>query len=243
VRQLIIRLARENPRWGYQRIKGELQRLGVQVSATTIRTMLRRHGLDPAPRRGATTWRAFLRQQATGIMACDFFTVDTVWLRRLYVLFLIELGTRRIHLAGVTAHPDGTWVTQQARNLPLMLGNQGSRRLRVVLRDRDAKFTPCVRRRDRGEGRSGADHAGAGAQRQRLRRALDPDSTGRVPGLATDRWTKPLGAGTSVYVEHYNSHRPHRALGLEPPDPSVGPTVIRGNRRRVHRREARRPAP
>jgi len=83
VRQLIIRLARENPRWGYQRIKGELLHLGVSVSATTIRTMLRRHGLDPAPRRTTTTWRAFLRQQAAGIVACDFFTVDTVWLRRL----------------------------------------------------------------------------------------------------------------------------------------------------------------
>src|SRR5512132_337776 len=93
VLQLIIRLARENPRWGYQRIKGELQHLGIRVSATTIRTMLRRHGLDPARRRAATNWRAFLRQQATGIVACDFFTVDTVWLRRLYVLFFIELGT------------------------------------------------------------------------------------------------------------------------------------------------------
>jgi putative transposase len=82
VQQLIVRLARENPRWGYQRIKGELQRLGVQVSATAIRSTLRRHGLDPAPRRTATTWRAFLRQQAAGIIACDFFTVDTIWLRR-----------------------------------------------------------------------------------------------------------------------------------------------------------------
>ena len=85
MQQLIVHLAQENPRWGYQRIKGELQRLGVQVSATTIRTILRRHGLDPAPRRSTTTWRAFLRQQATGIVACDFFTVDTIWRRRLYV--------------------------------------------------------------------------------------------------------------------------------------------------------------
>jgi putative transposase len=115
LQQLIIHLARENPRWGYQRTKGELLRLGMPVSTTAIRTTLRRHGLDPAPRPTATTWRAFLRQQAEGIVACDFFTVDTVWLRRLYVLFFIELATRRVHLAGVTANPTGMWVTQQAR--------------------------------------------------------------------------------------------------------------------------------
>jgi hypothetical protein len=129
-----------NPRWGYQRIQGELLRLGVRVSATAIRTTLRRHGLDPAPRPPATTWRAFLRQQAAGIVACDFFTVDTVWLRRLYVLFFIELDTRRVHLAGVTANPNGAWVAQQARNLLLVLGEQG-RRARFVLHDRDATFS------------------------------------------------------------------------------------------------------
>jgi putative transposase len=125
VQQLILRLARENPRWGYQRIKGELLRLGTQASATAIRTLLRRHGLDPAPRRAATTWRAFLRQQAAGIIACDLFTVDTVWRWRLYVLFFIELDTRRIHLAGVTSNPNAAWVTQQARNLLLVPGEQG----------------------------------------------------------------------------------------------------------------------
>jgi putative transposase len=87
VQQLIVRLARENPRWGYQRIKGELLRLGLRISATAIRTTLHRHGIDPAPRRTTTTWRAFLAQQAAGIVSCDFFTVDTIWLRRLYVLF------------------------------------------------------------------------------------------------------------------------------------------------------------
>jgi putative transposase len=138
--QLIIRLARENPTWGYQRIKGELLRLGVQLSATAIRTALRRHGLDPAPRRAATSWRAFLRRQAAGIVACDFLTVDTIWLQRLDVLFFIKHQTRRVHLAGVTANPDGAWVTQQARNLLLVLGEQG-RRVRFLLRDRDAKFS------------------------------------------------------------------------------------------------------
>jgi putative transposase len=134
VQQLIIRLVRENPTWGYQRIKGELLWLGVQVSATAVRTTLRHHGLDPAPRPTSTTWRKFLGQQAAGIVACDFFTVDTIWLRRLYVLFFIEHQARRIHLAGVTANPDGAWVTQQARNLLLMLDEQ-RRRVRFLSPD------------------------------------------------------------------------------------------------------------
>jgi putative transposase len=100
VAQLIIRLARENPRWGYQRIKGELQHLGIRVSATTIQTMLRRHGLDPRHGGRLRPGGPFLRQQAAGVVACDFFTVDTIWPRRLEVLFFIELDTRRVHLAG-----------------------------------------------------------------------------------------------------------------------------------------------
>jgi hypothetical protein len=102
VQQLIIRMAREYPTWGYQPINGELQRLGIWVLATAVRTTLRRLGLDPAPRRVGSTWRVFLRQQAAGIVACDFFTVDSIWLRRLSVLFFIELDTRHVHLGGVT---------------------------------------------------------------------------------------------------------------------------------------------
>jgi putative transposase len=111
----------------------------VQVSATAIRSTLHRYGLDPAPRRATTTWRAFLREQAAGLVAGDFFTVDTIWLRRLYVLFFIELDTRHVHLGGVTANPDGAWVVQQARNLLLTLEERG-RPVRFLLRDRDAKF-------------------------------------------------------------------------------------------------------
>jgi putative transposase len=110
VQQLIVRLARENPRWGYQRIGGELLRQGCHASASSIQRVLRAHGIDPAPRRAPTTWRSFLRRQAASILACDFFTVDTVFLQRLYVLFVLELRSRRVHLAGVTAHPTGPWL-------------------------------------------------------------------------------------------------------------------------------------
>ena len=214
VQQLIIRLARENPRWGYQRIKGELQRLGVQVSATTIRTMLRRHGLDPAPRQVATTWRAFLRQQAAGIMACDFFTVDTIWLRRLYVLFFIQLGTRRLHLDGVTAHPDGAWVAQQARNLLLMLGDEGPR-LRFLIRDRDAKFTRAFGDVFRSEGAevliTPVQAPNANAYAERWIRTVWTECLD---------WLLIVGRGhleqvLRVYGEHYDAHRSHRALGLD----------------------------
>ena len=125
IQQLIVRLAAENPRWGYQRIKGELLRLGVRISATAIRTIPCRDGFDPAPRGTTMTWQAFLRQQATGIVACDLFSVDTVRWQRLDVLCFIELDTRRVYLAGVTAHPNGHWITQQARNLLFVLVERG----------------------------------------------------------------------------------------------------------------------
>ena len=228
VQQLIIRLARENPRWGYQRIKGELQQLGIRVSATADPYDAASAGVDPAPRRAATTWRAFLRQQAAGILACDFFTVDTVWLRRLYVLFFIELGTRRVHVAGVTAHPDGAWVTQQARNL-LWPGRRGggcgfcsatgtrssARAFDEVFRAEGAEvlLTPVQ-----------APNANAYAERWiRTVRAECLD------------WLLIVGRGhleqvLRMYVEHYNGHRPHRALGLESPDAPTGPVVIGDNR-------------
>jgi putative transposase len=105
--ELVVRMARENPQWGYLRIAGECRKLGVRVSATSVRRILRRHGLDPAPRRGGPTWTAFLRAQAGGMLACDFLTVETVGLVRLYVLFFVELDRRRVHLAGITAHRRG----------------------------------------------------------------------------------------------------------------------------------------
>jgi hypothetical protein len=138
VRDLIVRLGRENPRWGYQRIRGELLKLHIRISATTVRTILLRHGLDPAPRRAGPTWTEFLRSQAAGILATDLFTVATIRRKTLYVLFFIELSTRRVHVAGVTVDPGSAWVTQQARNLAIDERLAG---VRFLLRDRDAKFS------------------------------------------------------------------------------------------------------
>jgi transposase len=135
---LIIRLGSENPRWGCVRIKGELRKLGIRVGASTARRILRRAGLGPAPRRSGPTRGEFLRAQARGAPACDFFTVETVFLKTLYVLFFIELSTRRVHVAGTTSRPDSAWVTQQARNLAIDGSLEGKS---ILLRDRDAKFS------------------------------------------------------------------------------------------------------
>jgi putative transposase len=225
------------PYWGYQRIKGELQQLGAQVSATAIRTTLRRHGLEPAPRRATTTWRAFLRQQVAGIVACDFFTVDTIWLRRLYVLFFIELDTRRVHLAGLTANLNAAWVTQQARNLLAVLGERG-RRVRVLVRDRDAKFCRGFDDVFRSEGAqvvlTPVQAPNAYAYAERWIRT--------VRGECLD-WLLIMGRGhleqvLRVYVEHYNRHRAHQALQLQAPDPAAGLTIMdEGREGGVHRRD------
>jgi putative transposase len=218
--QLVVRLARENPRWGYQRIHGELLRLGCRVSASSIRRVLRAHGLDPAPRRAATSWRAFLRQQAAGILACDFFTVDTVFLRRVYGLFVIELGSRRVHLAGVTAHPTGWWVAQQARNLVAVLDDQATA-FKFLIRDRDTKFSKAFDNVWRSTGAEiirtpvQAPNANAVAERwvgSVRRECLDQLLIVGCRQLVGVLW---------VYVEHDNRHRPHRSLGHRAPVPSV----------------------
>jgi putative transposase len=213
-RELVLRLARENPRWGYQRISGELKKLGVSVSPSTVRRLLARAGLGPAPRRSGPSWREFLRAQAAGILACDFFTVETAFLRRYYVLFFIELSSRRVHLAGSSAHPDGRWVTQQARNLSFS-GALGD--VRFLIHDRDSKFVASFDEVFRSEGVTPIltpyRTPQANAHAERFVR------TARTECLD---WMLILGARQldqvlRVFDEHYNGERPHRALGRCPP--------------------------
>ena len=209
----------------------------MQVSATAIRTTLCRHGLDPAPRPATTTWRAFLRQQAAEIIACDFFTVDTIWLRRLYVLFFLELDSRRVHLAGVTANPNAAWTTQQARNLLLALDKRG-RRVRFLVRDRDAKF---CRGFDDVFGSEGVDVLVTPVQAPNAN-AFAERWVRTVCAECLD-WLLIVGRGhleqvLQVYVRHYNRHRPHRALKLQAPDPAGPLTIVADDRQGVvHRRD------
>jgi len=191
VRELILRMGRENPRWGSVRIKGELAKLGIRVSATTIRTLLRGNGLGPAPRRSGPTWSEFLRSQAEGILALDFFTVETVLLQTMFVLFAVHVGSRRVHILGVTKNPDSAWVTQQARNLAV---GERLQTIRFLIRDRDAKFSG-LRRGLPMRGREDPQDPDPGSPSERLRRAVGSHGPGRVPGLDAVVRSTSLGSG------------------------------------------------
>lgn len=223
VRQLILRLARENPRWGCVRIQGELRKLGIRVGATTIRTLLRRSGVGPAPRRDGPSWPEFLRAQAEGIWATDFFTVQTIWLRTLYVLFWIEHRTRRVHLAGVTANPDSPWVTQQVRNLAI---DEKLADVHYLIHDRDAKFTGpfdgVFRSEDVEVIETPIRAPRANAVAERFVRTARGECLDWL--LILNR--RHLERVLRRYVSHYNERRPHRALDLAAP---AGTATARGS--------------
>jgi transposase InsO family protein len=216
IRSLVLEMAHDNPGWGYRRIHGELAGLGYKIAPSTVWQILKDAGIGPAPTRSGQTWRAFLAGQATTILAADFFHVDTLFLRRLYVLFFIEHGTRRVHLVGITAHPTGAWVTQQARNLLMNLEDHAEG-LKFLIRDRDAKFTVAF---------------DAVLTATGVRIIKTPVRAPRANAIA-ERWVgsarrecldrilitseRHLRLALSEYVDHYNSHRPHRALQQNPP--------------------------
>jgi putative transposase len=216
--ELIVRLARENPRWGYLRIVGELKKLGVSVSKSSVAAVLRRHRLPPAPRRSGPTWSEYLRAQAKGILATDFFTVDTITLRRFYLLFVIEIDRRRVHVLGVTANPIGPWVTQVARNFASDLEDAG-RCFRFLIRDRDTKFTATFDAVLASIGietiRTPVASLRANAFAERFVRTVRQDCLDHFL-LVSQRHLQALLA---EYVCHYNEARPHRSLDLDPPLP------------------------
>jgi putative transposase len=215
---LVARLGRENRSWGCVRIQGELRKLGIRVSATSVRRVLRQHGLGPAPR-GGPTWSEFLRSQAHSVLATDFFTVDTVSLKQLYVLFVIELSTREVHILGVTEHPTGAFVTQLARNLMSDLADRG-RSIKFLIRDRDTKFTASFDEVFRSECirviKTPVRSPRANAYAERWVRTVRTECLDRMFILGHRHLERVL----REYVCHYNRQRPHRGINLAVPTPA-----------------------
>jgi transposase InsO family protein len=238
IRALVVRFARDNPRWGYQRIVGELKGLGIAVSATMVRTWLRAAGLGPAGTRGGMTWREFIRAHRRSMLAVDFFTVETIWLQRLFVLFFIELDSRRVYVAGCTPNPSALWVTQQARQLTWTLTDRPEP-FRFLIRDRDQKFTDSFDEVFRSHGleiiRTPFRAPQANGVAERFVRTVRSECLDWLLILNDQHLEQAL----DVFVEHYNGHRPHRALALTPPRatrPAVVPATEWGEAR-VQRRD------
>jgi len=213
---IALRLARENPTWGYRRIQGELARTGVVLAPSSVWAILRRNGIDPSPMRSGPTWAHFLRSQASSMLACDFFSVDTVLLKRLYVLFFIELDTRRVHVTGVTAHPTGSWLVQQARNLAMALDDR-IHPVKLLIRDRDAKFTSSLDEVFKAGGvriiRTPVRAPRANAFAERFVGTVRCECLDRMLIFGRRHFERVL----AEYIAHYNDHRPHRALGQRSP--------------------------
>ncbi|GAA1933418.1 integrase core domain-containing protein [Streptantibioticus ferralitis] len=223
IKQLILRLARENHTWGHRRIQGELARLGYPIAPSTVWEILHAAGIDPAPQRCGPTWRQFLTSQAHGIIAADFLHLDTISLKRLYALVFIEHRTRRLHLAGITAHPTAQWTIQQARNLTMTLGRR-MESLRFLLRDRDGKYTRSF---------------DAVFEAENVEIVLSPPRAPRANAIcerAVGTLRRELldriliydhahaHAVLTEYIEHYNRHRPHQSRQQLPPESTDPPT-------------------
>jgi putative transposase len=225
IARLAVRLATENPSWGYRRIHGELTKLGLTVAPSTVWEILHAAGIDPAPRRSGPTWRQFLAAQATGILAVDFLHVDTVLLKRLYVLVFIEHGTRRMHLGGVTAHPTGGWTVQQARNLALTLDQQFED-IRFLIRDRGSNFTASFDAVFESVSarilRTAVRAPRMNATCERLVGTLRRELLDRILILGEAH----LRAVLAEYQTHYNTARPHQGIAQHVPDGERDPPRI-----------------
>jgi putative transposase len=213
---LVLRLAKDNPQWGYRRIHGELTTMGIVIAASSVWAILKRHGIEPSPRRSGPTWTEFLTTQAKGLMACDFFHVDTILLRRLYVLVFIHHDSRLVRIAGITSNPVASWVTQQARNLSMDLAEQADA-VKFLIRDRDTKFSASFDAVFTAEGtriiKSPVRAPRANATCERVIGTIRRECLDRMLILGC----RHLEAVLAQYVEHYNAHRPHRSLSQRPP--------------------------
>jgi putative transposase len=212
---------------GYRRIQGELTGLGVRIAASTVWSILQQAGIDPAPRRSFETWRQFLRVQASGIVACDLFTVETVLFRRLYALVFIELSTRQVYLAGITANPMAEWATQQARNIVATFVER-TEPIRFLIHDRDSKFTAAFDEVFRSESirtiRTPVRAPRGNAFIERWIGTARRECLDRI--LIVNR--RHLERVLPAYIGHYNRHRPHRSLAQRPPSqllPPVSETI------------------
>jgi len=218
MRELIRRLARENSSWGYLRIAGELRKLGIAASASSVRNILVKAGLPPAPRRDAHSGRSFLRAHGASILACDFFTVDTIWLRRLYVLVFLSIGSRRVEYFAITSKPDTAWMLQQARNLLMQLDDH-DRQVRFLIHDRDAKFPRAFDAFLKSDQikviRTPVRAPNANTHIERWAGTVRRECLDRLLILGRRQLEHILRA----YIRHYNRQRPHRALDLKPPEP------------------------
>ena len=236
ITRLVLRMARENA-WGYRRITGELAGLGITVAPSTVWEILKKHGIDPAPRRSGPSWADFLRSQAEAIIACDFFTLDLLDGTKAYVLAVIEHATRRVHVLGATGHPTAEWVTQQARNM-LMDLEGGADRVKFLIRDRDILYPPGF---DRVLADTGIETVRSAARAPRMNSLMERWIGGCRRELL-DRtliWNLPhLRHILREYEAHHNGHRPHMALAGAAPGKPLPPEVadLRAFRTRRHDR-------
>jgi putative transposase len=227
IQDLILQMAKQNPRWGCVRIRGELLKLGHLVSATAIRNLLRRHRIGPAPLRSGQTWKAFLRAQASAIVLTDFFNVDTVFLKRLYVLLYMELATRRVIWFAVTEHPDASWVRQQARNVSWEL-NEVAVQTRFLIHDHDHKYgggSDLVFKAD-GVAVIGTPIA-APLANSHIERQIGSTRRECLDWLLILN-RRHLERTLTAWFEHYNQARPHRGLALRTPIARSDPVVTSG---------------